>query len=83
MPTKEKFCEYVRNATHGKECYVNQESRKMFWPARFFIDRPQKDDWEIKKEQCAGIWATFLWWYVNDLLKQYFIVVKEEQIFEM
>ena len=22
------------------------------------------------------------WWYGNDLLKQYFIVVKEEQIFE-
>ena len=23
------------------------------------------------------------WWYASDLLKQYFIVVKEEQIFEM
>ena len=22
MPTKEKFYEYVRNATHGKKCYV-------------------------------------------------------------
>ena len=43
----------------------------------------QKDDWEIKKEQCAGVWATFLRWYVNDLLKYYFILVKEEQIFEM
>ena len=39
MPTKEKFYEYVRNATHGKKCYVIQGSRKMFLtvPARFFI----------------------------------------------
>ena len=37
----------------------------------------QKDDWEMKKEQCAGVWATFLRWYVNDLLKHYFILVKE------
>ena len=22
MPTKEKFYKYVRNATHGKKCYV-------------------------------------------------------------
>ena len=43
----------------------------------------QKDDREIKKEQCAGVWATFLPWYVNDLLKHYFILVKEEQIFVM
>ena len=43
----------------------------------------QKDDLEIKKEQCAGVWATFLRWYVNDLLKHYFILVKEEQIFVM
>ena len=40
----------------------------------------QKDDWEIKKEQCAGVWAAFLRWYVNDLLKHFFILVKEEQI---
>ena len=39
MPTKEKFYEYVRNATHGKKCYVNRGSREMFptVPARFFI----------------------------------------------
>ena len=39
MPTKEKFYEYVRNATHGKKCYVNQGSRKMILtvPARFSI----------------------------------------------
>ena len=40
MPTKEKFYEYVRNATRGKKCYVNlQGSRKMFLtvPVRFFI----------------------------------------------
>ena len=53
---------------------------------RFDADRHvslQKDGWEIKKEQCAGVWATFLRWYVNDLLKHYFILVKEEQIFVM
>ena len=39
MPTKEKLYEYVRNATHGKKCYVIQGSRKMFLtvPARFLI----------------------------------------------
>ena len=39
MPTKEKFYEYVRNATGGKKCYVNQGSRKMFLtvPVTFFI----------------------------------------------
>ena len=39
MPTKEKFYEYVRNATRGKKCYVNQGSRKMLLTvlARFFI----------------------------------------------
>ena len=38
MPTKEKFYEYVRNATHGKKCYVIQGSRKMFLtvPAKVF-----------------------------------------------
>ena len=48
MPTKEKFYEYVRNATHGKKCYVIQGSRKMFLtvPARFFIVL-------IVKEVCA------------------------------
>ena len=30
MPTKEKFYEYARNATHGKKCYAIQGSRKMF-----------------------------------------------------
>ena len=55
------------------------ESFSLFWSSVSL----QKDEWEIKKEQCAGVWATFLRWYVNDLLKQYFIVVKEEQIFEM
>ena len=93
MPTKEKFYEYVRNATRGKKCYVIQGSRKMFLtvPAKVFLAlfwcrssvSLQKDDWEIKKEQCAGVWATFLRWYVNDLLKHYFILVKEEQIFVM
>ena len=49
----------------------------------------QKDDWEIKKEQCAGVWATFLRWYVHDLLKFMFHLnllycgYKEEQIFVM
>ena len=34
MPTKEKFYEYARNATHGKKCYAIQGSRKMFsWPS--------------------------------------------------
>ena len=39
MPTKRKFYESVRNATHGKECYVNQGTRKMFLTvaAKFFI----------------------------------------------
>ena len=39
MPTKEKFYQYVRNATIGKKCYVNHGSRKMFLavPVRFFI----------------------------------------------
>ena len=38
MATKEKFYEYVRNATHGKKCYVIQGSRKMFLtvPAKVF-----------------------------------------------
>ena len=38
MPTKEKFYEYVRNATHWKKCYVSQGSRKMFLtvPAKVF-----------------------------------------------
>ena len=38
MPTKEKFYEYVRNATHGKKCYVIQGSREMFLtvPAKVF-----------------------------------------------
>ena len=89
MPTKEKFYEYVRNATHGKKCYVIQGS--FFWPSRrgfsLFWCRStvslQKDDWEIKKEQCAVVWTTFLRWYVNDLLKHYFILAKEEQIFVM
>ena len=36
---KKKFYEYVRNATHGKKCYANQGSRKMFLTvlARFFV----------------------------------------------
>ena len=34
MPTKEKFYEYARNATHGKKCYAIQGSIKMFsWPS--------------------------------------------------
>ena len=39
MPTKRKFYESVRNASHGKECYVNQGTRKMFLTvaARFLI----------------------------------------------
>ena len=39
IPTKRKFYESVRNATHGKECYVNQGKRKIFLTvaARVFI----------------------------------------------
>ena len=39
MAAKEKFYEYVRNATHGKKCYVIQGSRKILLTvvARFFI----------------------------------------------
>ena len=47
------------------------------------VSKLKKDDWEINKELCTGVWATFFRWYVNDLLKHYFIVVKEEQIFVM
>ena len=72
--TKEKFCEYVRSASLVKESQVNQRSRKtlLTLSARVFIvfilDRKfyQKDDWE--KKSIAGVLASFLQWYVNDLL---------------
>ena len=74
-----------RNVTLSRD----QGIRKCFWPSRggfslFWSSvRLLKDDWEIIKEQCAGVWATFIRWYVNDLLKHYFIVVKKEKIFVM
>ena len=40
MPTREKFYKYVRNATHGKKCYVLSPGiKEMFLtvPAGLFI----------------------------------------------
>ena len=74
MPTKEKFFENVRNTTHGKECYVNQESREMFLtvPARFFIVlivSKFAERW-LRNKKGAMCWSLgdCSRWSVNDLL---------------
>ena len=70
--TKEKFCEYVRSASLVKE-FLSKPGIKenAFDPLGevFHCFDPKfyhKDDWEEKN--IAGVLATFLHWYVNDLL---------------
>ena len=70
--TKEKFCEYVRSASLVKE-FLSQPGIKenAFDPLGevFHCFDPKfyhKDDWE--KKSIAGVLATFLHRYINDLL---------------
>ena len=70
--TKEKFCEYVRSASPVKKFLsksgIKENAFDPLGEVFHCFDRKfyQKDDWE--KKSIAGVLASFLQWYVNDLL---------------